>query len=128
MAVGLLLITHGELGEALLASAQHILGQCPLPIAHCAVTSSEVAADVHTRLQQAWQRVNQNAGVLILTDLYGSTPSNLASLLLTQGQTRLVSGINLPMLLRVLNYPQLGLDELAVKAASGGAEGIVSLP
>ncbi len=128
MAVGVLLVTHGELGAALLDSAQHILGSYPLPVINCAVTSSEVADTVYHRLRQAWQQVHQGGGVLMLTDLYGSTPSNLASLLLPQGQTRLVSGVNLPMLLRVMNYPHLGLDELAIKAASGGAEGIISLP
>jgi PTS system ascorbate-specific IIA component len=128
MSVGVLLITHGSVGAILLDTAHSILGSCPLPTAACAISLTDSATDIQSCLQQTWQRINQGDGVLILTDLYGATPSNLACQLLCCGQTRLVSGVNLPMLLRVLNYPTLGLDELAVKASSGGEEGIVTFP
>ena len=60
----------------------------------------------------------------VLTDMYGSTPSNIACRL-TGTHTKVVAGINLPMLIRVLNYPRLTLTELAEKALSGGRDGIM---
>ena len=65
-------------------------------------------------------------GVLVLTDLYGSTPSNIACKLRRHGHVRVVSGVNLPMLIRVLNYPDLDLDSLKEKALSGGRDGVLS--
>ena len=70
-------------------------------------------------------KLDHGQGVLILTDIYGSTPSNIACALSTKENVRIISGINLPMLIRVLNYPNLELDELVLKAISGGQEGIM---
>jgi mannose PTS system EIIA component len=69
--------------------------------------------------------LDEGDGVLILTDLYGSTPSNVAKKLAARARVRTVTGMNLSMLMRVLNYPQLNLDQLAEKAIGGGKEGIV---
>lgn len=69
-------------------------------------------------------RLQSGDGVLILTDMYGSTPSNVANRLMAKDGIQIVSGINLPMLLRVLNYPELGLEELVQKAVSGGRDGV----
>ena len=67
-------------------------------------------------------------GVLVLTDLYGSTPSNIATKMMKKSFIRVVSGVNLSMLVRVFNYPSLSLEELAEKAVSGGQDGIISMP
>jgi PTS system ascorbate-specific IIA component len=70
--------------------------------------------------------LDDGMGVLLLVDLYGATPSNVAAAIGRQGtSTRRVSGLNLPMLLRVLNYPEQTLDELATTAAAGGRSGVV---
>ena len=62
---------------------------------------------------------------MILTDLFGSTPYNIAKVLHQETNIRMVSGLNLPMLIKVMNYPNLSLDELAQKAIKGGREGVI---
>ena len=69
--------------------------------------------------------MDRGDGVLILADIYGSSHTNAACRLLVPGQVELVSGVNLPMLVRVLNYRHLSMGELVRKAQSGGAQGIV---
>jgi PTS system ascorbate-specific IIA component len=71
------------------------------------------------------REVDRGDGVLVLTDLFGSTPSNIATALQHNHKVISVAGINLPMLLRVMNYPKLGLRELAEKALSGGRDGVL---
>ncbi len=126
MSVGVLLLTHEAMGPALIAAARHVLGNFPLPLDVVEVNPNN---DPETILRDAAKRVrdlDKGSGVLVLTDLYGATPSNLAQRLTTLGLTlRRVSGLNLPMLLRVMNYPEHTLDELAQTAAAGGRAGIV---
>lgn len=123
--VGVLLITHDPLGHVLRATADAILGYCPLPVAVLTVpldSDPELTAAEARRLATA---LNKGAGVLVLTDLYGSTPGNIACRLLEWEQVRVVSGVNLPMLLKVCNYHSLDLDALAEKAATGGRDGVL---
>lgn len=122
--VGVLLVTHDPLGRVLLATADAILGRCPLPVEVLTVpldSDPDLTAAEARRLATA---LNKGAGVLVLTDLYGSTPGNIACSLLEWEQIRVVSGLNLPMLLRVCNYHMLDLEQLAEKAASGGRDSI----
>jgi PTS system ascorbate-specific IIA component len=126
MTIGLLLITHDRIGDVLLDSARNMLGFCPLATKALAVLPN---SDPDTLLKQARQNVkelDQGQGVLVLTDIYGSTPSNIAKRLAEGSHVRVVAGLNLPMLVRVLNYPRLSLPELADKALSGGRDGIVA--
>ncbi|MEO7200327.1 MAG: PTS fructose IIA subunit family protein [Dokdonella sp.] len=125
MSVGVLLMTHEAMGAALVSAARHVLGRLPLPVDVMEVDSdAEPATTLETALHHA-RSLDNGAGVLVLTDLYGSTPCNLAQRLPAMGITmHCVSGLNLPMLLRVLNYPEQPLDELAQTAASGGRSGI----
>lgn len=126
MTVGVLLMTHESMGAALVSAARHVLGRLPL-----AVEVQEVAAnadpDLMLRSAAANAReLDRGDGVLVLSDLYGATPCNIAQRLPDLGvRMHCVSGLNLPMLLRVLNYPEQSLDELAQTAASGGRGGIV---
>jgi mannose PTS system EIIA component len=125
MAVGLLIITHNHIGEDLLGTARSMLGQLPLDTAWLAVSQAGDPDDLLTQALVQYRRLNTGDGVLVLTDMYGSTPSNIATRLLQQPKTQVIAGINLPMLVRVLNYPQLRLHELVNKAISGGHDGIV---
>jgi PTS system mannose-specific IIA component len=126
MSVGVLLMTHEAMGAALVSAARHVLGRLPLP-----VQVQEVAADADP--EQMLRTAAANArdldhgdGILVLSDLYGATPCNIARRLPGLGvRMHCVAGLNLPMLLRVLNYPEQSLDELAQTAASGGRGGIV---
>jgi len=126
MTVGVLLMTHESMGEALIGAARHVLGRLPLP-----VEVQEVAAnaDPDQTLRSAAanaRELDRGDGVLVLSDLYGATPSNIAQRLPGLGvRMHCVSGLNLPMLLRVFNYPEQSLDELAQTAATGGRGGIV---
>lgn len=126
MTVGVLLLTHEAMGAALVSAARHVLGRLPLP-----VEVQEVApqADPDAMLRAAAshaRELDHGDGVLVLSDLYGATPCNIAQRLPGLGvRMHCVSGLNLPMLLRVLNYSEQTLDELAQTAASGGRGGIV---
>lgn len=124
MSVALLLITHEDVGEKLVAVSDKILGQQPLPTA-CMNVGYEcsVKAEIK-RGETLYQNLNQGDGVLIMTDIYGSTPCNIAAKLEQHDDVMVVAGVNLPMLVRVYNYPKLSLKELAEKAISGGHNGI----
>jgi PTS system ascorbate-specific IIA component len=125
MSVGILLLTHEDMGEALISTARRILGRIPLALDALAIPPG---SDFDAALRAAAARVralDSGDGVLVLTDVYGATPSNVAEKLLDLGLTvHRVSGLNLPMLLRTLNYPEHSLLELAQTAASGGRTGI----
>ncbi len=127
MSVALLLITHGNVGQVLLDTASAVLGTMPLP---SAAVSVPMADDRDTSLQRArlaLDNLDEGDGVLILTDLFGATPCNIACEL-SNAQSRVIAGLNLPMLIRVLNYPRLSLTKLAEKAISGGKDGVLSCP
>jgi PTS system ascorbate-specific IIA component len=125
MSVGVLLLTHEAMGAALVGAARHVLGKLSLPLD---VIEMDSGADPDSTLTDAARHargLDHGEGVLVLTDLYGATPCNVAQRLPSLGlNMHCVSGLNLPMLLRVLNYPEQSLDELAQTAASGGRGGI----
>ena len=125
MTVGLLVITHNRIGEELLGTVVATLGICPLCTETLAVSTRDDPDWMRVRARRLTEELDQGGGVLVLTDIFGSTPSNIAYGLLDAPGVRVVSGVNLPMLLRVLNYPQLSLEELAEKALSGGRDGII---
>lgn len=122
--VGLLIITHNQIGTALFETATHMLGMCPLMAEVLPVTNDCDPDAMVRRGRQLVEELDQGDGVLVLTDMYGSTPSNIAARLADNRQVLVVSGLNLPMLVRVMNYPALSVSELAAKAESGGRDGI----
>ncbi len=123
--IGLLLITHYHIGDELLKTATGMLGMCPVMTVALSVAPENDPDDVLNEARHHVARLNQGTGVLVLTDIYGSTPSNIAAQLTDDNQVRVIAGVNLPMLVRVLNYPRLSLDELVNKALSGGRDGIL---
>jgi PTS system ascorbate-specific IIA component len=126
MNVGLLLITHGRIGHSLYDAVVSMLGSCPL---NTRVLSIAQDQDPEERIQQAREfikNLNHGGGVLVLTDMYGSTPSNIACALRVEKEVAVVTGVNLPMLVRILNYPELSLEQLVQKALSAGREGVLS--
>lgn len=124
MSAGLLIITHDTVGTALVETASTILGVCPMSLEIISVSPGCVPEDVVEKTYAAVKRLNKGGGVLVLTDMYGSTPSNVANRLCGEVAVKVVAGMNLPMLVRVLNYPNLSLEELAYKAVTGGEDGI----
>jgi mannose PTS system EIIA component len=125
--IGVLILAHGELGAALLASATHMLGREPANVRTIAVSGSDDPEAILARGRAAIRALDSGSGVLVLTDIYGATPCNVASRLLLRGQVEGVSGVSLPMLMRVLTYCGGGLDALVEKARSGGTEGVVHM-
>ena len=126
MAVGILLITQPGIGTALVAVATRLLRQLPLKTE---AFEGPFDMDLDVALPQAsaaLRRVDGGDGVLVLTDLYGASPSNLAAKVSRLGTpVRRVASLNLPMLLRVMNYSELPLDELPAIAAAGARNGVI---
>lgn len=125
MHVGILIISHAGIGAAMLGTAQYMMKESPLDIKIITVNRDSEYDDLMTRTKEMISDLDTGSGVLILTDLYGSTPSNIAYKLAEESNIKVVSGINLSMLLRVFNYPELELEQLAEKAHTGGIDGIV---
>lgn len=125
MSVSLLIIAHAPLGQAVLDVAIGTLGHNPLRTEVLNVARDNEPELAVIQAQRCFEELDDGDGVLVLTDIYGSTPSNIACSLLEKDRVRIVTGINLPMLIRVLNYPDLKLIALAEKATSGGHDGIM---
>ena len=126
MAVGILLITHQGIGSALLAVASRLLHPLPLRAEALEIPFDGDPDILLPLASAALRRVDSGQGVLVLTDLYGATPSNLASKVARLGTpVRRVSALSLPMLLRVMNYAELELDELPAVAAAGARNGVL---
>jgi|SRR5687767_7081907 PTS system ascorbate-specific IIA component len=126
MAVGILLITHEGVGSALIAVAQRLLRTLPLRVEAMEVPFDGDPDALLPQASAALRRVDGGQGVLVLTDLYGATPSNLAAKVARLGTpVRRVSALSLPMLLRVMNYAELELDELPAVAAAGTRNGVI---
>ncbi|MEJ2143196.1 MAG: PTS fructose transporter subunit IIA [Gammaproteobacteria bacterium] len=130
MSVGLLIITHNGIGNSLLKSAVSIIGNCPLKVENMSVPLNCSPERQNSKGIKLASEVDSGDGVLILTDLYGSTPSNIGRSICqarsaSNEKSVLLSGINLAMLVTILNYPDLDLTSMAKKAINGGQKGIM---
>lgn len=122
--IGVLLVTHGGLGQHLVETVTSMLGDLSLATEVVAVHSEDDPEERMRRADAAAARVDDGDGVIVLTDAFGSTPSNIANRL-AEGGRRVVAGVNLPMLVRIYNYPALGLDDMVTAAVEGGRGGIM---
>ncbi|MFM7122151.1 MAG: PTS sugar transporter subunit IIA [Fluviibacter sp.] len=126
--VGILLLTHGRLGDALIECASHVLGgQLPAELAVLSAGQDEPVDEVEAKARQLLENLNQGAGVLVLTDLLGATPARVATRLIEPGKVEALSGVSLPMLLRAINYRNRLLPALAKKALLAGTECTVAM-
>jgi PTS system mannose-specific IIA component len=125
--IGVLVISHGAIGETLLASAEQILGARQPQAAALGVSRSDDPDQVLARARQLAAQLDAGDGVLVLTDMFGATPCNVASRLLADGRVEGVSGVSLPMLVRVLSGRNGSLPAAVQRALSGGAEGVVHM-
>ena len=129
--IGVLIVSHGDIGTSLLTSASQILGEPPAQVATLSVWRADDVDDLVLRARELMEGLDSGDGVLVLTDIFGATPGNVVSKLLQDGRVEGVSGVSLPMLLRVLtgrngaNPATLGV--LVQRAMSGGAEGLVHM-
>jgi PTS system mannose-specific IIA component len=129
--VGVLIVTHGAIGRSILESARHILGEAPAQVATLGVSRDDDLDDLVLRARRMIKDLDAGEGVLVLTDIFGATPGNVIARLLADGRVEGVSGVSLPMVLRVLTSrqgaPQLDLRTAVQRALSGGAEGVVHM-
>ncbi len=124
MSVGILIISHNGIGAALFGTANFMINDNPLNVK---LLSASRESDPDELLESAvllLGELDQGDGILVLTDLFGSTPSNIAHRLHEHAVVNIVTGINLSMLIRIFNYPNLSLAEMTEKAYSGGIDGV----
>jgi len=125
MAVGILIITHQDIGDALLSTASRLFTPLPLKVSTLSVRFDCDTENMQEKAKELHQKLDEGDGVIVFTDIFGSTPSNVAAAVLDKDRTHMIAGVSLPMLVRVLNYADLGLEELVLKAMSGAHDGIV---
>jgi PTS system ascorbate-specific IIA component len=126
--VGILIIAHGTLGESLIHCASHVMGSRPPHLTQIGVRIQDDPQLVLPQAIKVVRSLDQGGGVLILTDVYGATPSNITGRLLIPGKVEGVAGVNLPMLVRALTYRNEPLRTVIAKAVSGGIEGVMQMP
>jgi len=118
------IVTHGQLASELLAAAEMIIS----PISHIAAVSIGWHDDVDAardEVQRAITRVSRGGGVLLLTDMFGGTPTNIASMFLEEGVIEVVTGVNLPMVIKLAtSTAEDSLAEIARKICDQGRQGI----
>ncbi|WP_348766460.1 PTS fructose transporter subunit IIA [uncultured Salinisphaera sp.] len=126
--IGVLLITHGRLGAHFVDTVTGMIGELSRPTEVLEVHRHDDPDERSDAAHAALARLDEGDGVLIITDAFGSTPSNIATRAAAQYGARVVAGINLSMLVRVYNYPQLALDDLAASAIEAGRAGVMACP
>ncbi len=130
MSVSILIISDGDIGTSLISTAKQMIGHSTLKIKALNAnidldTNIEVALDeLYTKASSLVKEIDQGDGVLILTDLFGSTPSNIARRLYDKNNISIVTGVNLSMIICILNSPDLNLGAITERACSGGIDGI----
>jgi PTS system ascorbate-specific IIA component len=126
----ILIIAHAPLAHALRECALHVFPDCGTHLAAIDVQPNlppeETLATARISLDQL-SRLSQVKGVLVLTDIFGATPSNVAQKLVDGVKSRLITGVNLPMLLRSVSYRNEPLDALVSRAVVGGTQGVMQV-
>ena len=126
--IGILIITHGTLGESLVHCASHVLNKRPPRLKQIGITAQDDPFQLLPQARAMVKELDDGSGVLIMTDMYGGTPSNMGEKLLIPGKVEGIAGVSLPMLIRALTYRDKTLDIMMTKAVSGGCEGVMRLP
>ena len=125
--IGILIVSHGTFGESLIHSASHVLGKRPLYLRQLGVTVHDDPEAILPMGEDLIRFLDQGQGVLVMTDIYGATPSNIAARLLKPGRIEGIAGVNLPMLIRALTYRDEPLGSVLEKALSGATEGVMRM-
>jgi PTS system mannose-specific IIA component len=123
--IGILIVTHSRLGDALIEAAEFILGTRPEALVSISIDLNESADVLRGKIADSIKKVKSEHGVLILTDMFGGTPSNLSYSFLEEGHIEVISGVNLPMLIQAASTrDKMNLEELAVKLEEFGKKSI----
>ncbi|MBC8210921.1 MAG: PTS fructose transporter subunit IIA [Gammaproteobacteria bacterium] len=124
---GILIVTHNNIGKEMLKTAETIVGKCVATIRTVGIPGDLIAAELGRYADQIKSDIDtldKGQGVLILTDIFGATPSNLAHYFANHHNVKIVTGLNLPMLIRIINYDEQSLPEMALSAIQGANKGI----
>ena len=122
--IGVLIITHGELGHELIKAAELIKGDLK-GVAHISVDQTKGMEEIRKEISAAIKRLDQGRGVIILTDLFGGTPANLSLSFLKEGKVEVITGVNLPMLLKLSDARStMNLQEYAIFIKEYGIKNI----
>ena len=123
--IGIVIVTHCQLGEALIGAAEFIIGSRPASLESVSIDLNENAEKLRNKISQGIKKVKGQDGVLILTDMFGGTPSNLSYSFLEEGRIEVLSGVNLPILIQAASMRnKMKLDELAANLESFGKKSI----
>ena len=123
--IGIVIVTHCQLGEALIGAAEFIIGSRPESLESVSIDLNESAEKLRNKISQGIKSVKAKDGVLILTDMFGGTPSNLSYSFLEEGRIEVLSGVNLPILIQAASMrKKMKLDELASNLESFGKKSI----
>ena len=123
--IGIVIVTHSQLGDALIEAAEFIIGDRPEALVSVSIDLTESAEVLRTRIDEGIKKVQSKDGVLILTDMFGGTPSNLSYSFLEEGRIEVISGVNLPILIQAVNTrSKMDLNTLAVKLEEFGKKSI----
>ena len=125
--IGILIISHGDLGNSLINCANHVMGRRPEHLVHLGVTIQDDPDVVILNALELLKQLDCGDGVLVLSDICGATPCNIATELVSPGRVECLSGVNLSMLIRALTYRDKSLESLVEKALSGGKEGVMRI-
>jgi len=125
--VGILLVTHNGLGDSLIDCVRHVLGNVPPHLKSLSVLADDDPAVKEAEARALIAQLDNGKGVLLLSDVFGATPCNIARRVCQPGRIEGVAGVNLPMLLRVSCYTNKPLAELVQRALEGGKECIVTI-
>ncbi|BBO66532.1 PTS sugar transporter [Desulfosarcina alkanivorans] len=123
--IGVLVVTHCRLGDALLEAADFILGERPEAMIAVSIDLNENADKLRKKIADSMKQLKSDDGVLILTDMFGGTPSNLSYSFLEEGRIEVISGVNLPILIRAASARKnQSLSELAANLEAFGKKSI----
>ena len=125
--IGILIISHGDLGNSLINCANHVMGKRPEHLMHLGITIQDDPDVIILNALELLKQLDCGDGVLILSDICGATPCNIATELVNPGRVECLSGVNLSMLIRALTYRDKSLESLVEKALSGGKEGVMRI-
>jgi PTS system ascorbate-specific IIA component len=125
--IGILLITHGELGKSLIECATHVLGDKPKFLDSLTIENDCAHENMYKEISEKINRLNQGDGVLILTDIFGATPCNIITKIIEPGKVNAIAGVNLSMLIRSISYRHESFDALIAKAIEGAKNGIIHI-
>ena len=124
--IGIVIVTHSQLGDALIGAAEFIIGSRPEAMESVSIDLSENTDKLRSKIARGIKKVEGQEGILILTDMFGGTPSNLSYSFLEEGHIEVLSGVNLPILIQAasLRDKNMKLDELAAKLEVFGKKSI----